>query len=583
MESKARTKWSWSVIAGAAAALMMCGAPAIAQVSVGVGGGVSGGVSRGVGSGFAAGPSAGIGGGVSGGISSGVSVGVSGGVYGGPGWREADEQNREDELYNDATDAIDEGKWDRAVERFQRVIDMHGKRADAATYYKAYALNKLGRRQESLAAIADLEKTYPKSKWVNDAKALEIEVKQASGVTVSPESQSDCELKLLALQGLQQADPERAIPILEKMLKGDACPKVGQQALFVLAQSSSQQARDVMAKIARGEMNPELQRKAIQNLGLFGGENGRRVLEQIYSSIGDSDMKVRVLNAFMLSGARQQLLNVAKSEKDPHLRGEAIKQMGLMGAREDIWQMYQQEQDVQVKKEILQALFLAGDREHVAQLAKNEKDRTMKLAAINDLGLMGRQSDQMLMEIYNSDPDPEIRKKVLNSIFLAGDRERMAELAKNEKDRTTKLAAINYLGLMGRESDAVLMEIYNSDPDPEIRKKVLNSIFLANDRERMGELAKNEKDKTTKLAAINYLGLMGKSSDDILMGIYNTDSDTDVKKKVINALFLANDAHGLVELARKESDPSMKKTIISQLSIMNSKEATDYLMEILNK
>jgi HEAT repeat protein len=294
-------------------------------------------------------------------------------------------------------------------------------------------------------------------------------------------------------------------------------------------------------------------------------------------------MKVRVLNAFMLSGARQQLLNVTKSEKDPRLRAEAIKQMGLMGSRDDIWQMYQQEQDVQVKKEILQALFLAGDREHVAQLAKNEKDRTLKLGAINNLGLMGRSSDQALMEIYNSDPDPEIRKKVLNSIFLAGDRERMGELAKNEKDRSLKLAAINYLGLMGRESDEILMGIYNSDPDPEIRKKVLNSIFLAGDRERMGELAKNEKDKTTKLTAINYLGLMGKGSDDILMGIYTTDSDTEVKKKVINALFLANDAHGLVELARKESDPSMKKAIISQLSIMNSKEATDYLMEILNK
>ena len=579
MERQARAKWSWGATRVAVAAAVLCSAPAWAQVSVGVGGGVSGGVSRGVGpSSFSPGPSAGIGGGVSGGIS----AGVSGGVYVGPGWSEADDQNREDELYNSATDAIDEGKWDRALDRFQRLIDMHGKRADAAMYYKAYALNKLGRRDEALAATAELEKAYPQSKWVNDAKALEIEMKTQSGQRVSVD-QSDCELKLLALQGLAQADPEKAVPILEKMLRGNSCPKVGQQALFVLAQSNSQQARDVMAKIARGEMNPELQRKAIQNLGLFGGENGRRVLEQIYSSIGDSDMKTRVLNAFMLSGAKQQLLNVAKTEKDPHLRAEAIKQMGLMGSRDDIWQMYQQEQDVQVKKEILQALFLAGDREHVNQLARNEKDRTLKLAAINNLGLMGRESDQMLTEIYNSDPDPEIRKKVLNSIFLAGDRQRMAELAKNEKDRTLKLAAINYLGLMGKDSDEILMGIYNSDPDPEIRKKVLNSIFLANDRERMGELAKNEKDKTTKLAAINYLGLMGKGSDDILMGIYNSDSDTEVKKKVINALFLANDAHGLVELARKENDPSMKKAIISQLSIMNSKEATDYLMEILNK
>ena len=579
MESMARAKWSWVTIAGAAvAAAVIWSAPAWAQVSGGIGGGVSGGVSGGVGRSFAAGPSAGIGGGTSGGVSS----GVSGGVYGGPGWTEADEQNREDELYNEGTDSIDDAKWDRALDRFQRVIDMHGKRADAAMYYKAYVLNKLGRRDEALAATAALEKSYPQSKWVNDAKALDIEMRARTN-PVSPEAESDCELKVIALQALSQADPEKAVPIIEKMLKSNSCPKVGKQALFVLAQSNSQQARDVMVRLARGEMNPELQRLAIQNLGVAGNTWARDLLAQIYSSLSDSDMKRRVLNAFMISGDKAHLLLVAKTEKDPQLRAEAIRQMGLMGARDDIWQMYQQEQDVQVKKEILQALFLAGDRDHVNQLARNEKDRSLKLAAINDLGLMGRQSDPMLMEIYNSDPDPEIRKKVLNSIFLANDRERMAELAKSEKDRNTKLAAINYLGLMGRESDPILMELYNSDPDPEIRKKVLNSIFLANDRERMTELAKGEKDKGLKLSAINYLGLMGKASDDQLIEIYNTDSDYDVKKKVINALFLANDAHGLVTLARKETNPELKKAIISQLSIMNSKEATDYLMEILNK
>ncbi|HET9400845.1 MAG TPA: HEAT repeat domain-containing protein, partial [Candidatus Acidoferrales bacterium] len=432
MESIARAKWSWGAIAGAAlAAAVICSAPAWAQVSGGVGGGVSVGAGRS----FASAPSAGVSGGVSGGISS----GVSGGVYGGPGWSEADEQNREDELYNDGTDYIDEAKWDRALDKFQRVIDMHGKRTDAAMYYKAYALNKLGQRDEALAATAALEKSYPQSKWVNDAKALDIEMRARTN-PVSPEAESDCELKLLALQGLSQADPDKAVPILEKMLKGDTCPKVGQQALFVLAQSSSQQARDLMANIARGKVNPELQRKAIQNIALFEGGYGRQVLAQLYGELGDADLKKRVLNAFMLSGDRQHLLEVAKTEKDPQLRAEAIRQMGLMGARDDIWQMYQQEQDVQVKKEILQALFLAGDREHVNQLARNEKDRSLKLAAINDLGLMGKSSDPMLMEIYNSDPDPEIRKKVLNSIFLANDRERMAELAKNEKDRNTKLA-----------------------------------------------------------------------------------------------------------------------------------------------
>jgi hypothetical protein len=36
-----------------------------------------------------------------------------------------------------------------------------------------------------------------------------------------------------------------------------------------------------------------------------------------------------------------------------------------------------------------------------------------------------------------------------------------------------------------------------------------------------------------------------------------------------------------VDLARKESDPVMKKSIVQRLSMMHSKEATDYMMELL--
>jgi len=65
--------------------------------------------------------------------------------------------------------------------------------------------------------------------------------------------------------------------------------------------------------------------------------------------------------------------------------------------------------------------------------------------------------------------------------------------------------------------------------------------------------------------------------------IYASDSDPEVKKKVINALFLGGDAKPLVDLARKETDPELKKAIVSQLSLMHSKEAMDYLIELLNK
>ena len=108
--------------------------------------------------------------------------------------------------------------WDQAWPFYGEVATRGGARADGALYWKAYALNKLGRREEALAAIAELRKSYASSRWLDDAKALEVEVKQANGARV-PESQTDDEIKLLALNGLMQSDPDRAFPLLERLLK----------------------------------------------------------------------------------------------------------------------------------------------------------------------------------------------------------------------------------------------------------------------------------------------------------------------------------------------------------------------------
>ena len=58
--------------------------------------------------------------------------------------------------------------------------------------------------------IAALRKNFPSSHWLESAGALEIDVKQRAGKPVSPDTENTDELKLLALNGLAQSDPERA-------------------------------------------------------------------------------------------------------------------------------------------------------------------------------------------------------------------------------------------------------------------------------------------------------------------------------------------------------------------------------------
>ena len=63
----------------------------------------------------------------------------------------------------------------------------------------------------------------------------------------------DDELKLLAIQGLQQTAPERAIPLLVKVINDVGSLRLKERALFVLAQSGAPEARATLEKVARGE------------------------------------------------------------------------------------------------------------------------------------------------------------------------------------------------------------------------------------------------------------------------------------------------------------------------------------------
>ena len=68
---------------------------------------------------------------------------------------------------------------------------------------------------------------------------------------------------------------------------------------------------------------------------------------------------------------------------------------------------------------------------------------------------------------------------------------------------------------------------------------------------------------------------------DLLTGIYRSSSDLPVKRAVLNSLFMQRNARALVDLARAEKDPQLKKDIVSKLSVMKAPEATDYLLELL--
>jgi tetratricopeptide (TPR) repeat protein len=370
---------------------------------------------------------------------------------------------REHELYGRGTGDIDEGKFQQAIEKFNQLIDERGAHAEGALYWKAYAQTKLGQYPDALETLATLHRSYPKSRWLDDAKALEVEVRHSSGQSVSPDAEANEDLKLIALNSLLGTDPAQALPMLEKFLNGPQSLKLKERALFVLSQSGSPKAQEVVGRIASGNRNPELQMMAIRDLGLFGGKESRATLEEIYKSSHDTEVKRVILQSFMMSGERARLFEVAKGEQSAELRAEAVKQLGVMGARPELYQLYQSETSTEIKKNILQAMFVGGDVEHTLELARAEKDPELRRQAVRNLGLMGKdKTASALASIYSSDKDPEVRRAVIQAFFLQSNTTSLIQIARQEKDMSLKKEAVQKLSLMhNKESTDFMMELLN--------------------------------------------------------------------------------------------------------------------------
>ena len=375
--------------------------------------------------------------------------------------REQERVDRLEELYDNGREALDDEKYEQARERFAELAKANGPQTDAALYWQAYADQRLGQRQAALTAIADLKTRFPQSRWQKDASALEIEVRQGTGQPSRPEAQGDQELKMLAIQGLMNSDPERAMPLLEKVLQGPASPKEKSKAMFVLAQSGSPQGREIIGRIARGQSNPELQKKAVEYLAIFGGPEARKTMAEIYASSTDTSLKRSILRSYMIGGDKERLFAAAKSEKDLELRREAIRQLGLVHGEQELEQLYRTETSPEIRREILQAFFLAGDVNKMLEAAKGEKDPELRRAAVRNLGLVrSDESSKGLAAIYANETDHAIREEVLNAYFLQGNAGAIVAIAKTEKDPGLKKKAVEKLSLMhAKEASDYMMEL----------------------------------------------------------------------------------------------------------------------------
>jgi HEAT repeat protein len=363
-----------------------------------------------------------------------------------------------DGRYDRGTSAIDAGRWDDARQIFDEIANAKDSRADGALYWKAYSENRLGRRDDALATLAVLRQQYPQSDWLNDAQALQIEIQQQAGKPVDPNAQADEDIKMMAIAALMNSDPERAIPILDKFLKSTSSPRLKNQALFVLSQSRSPQAQQLLLSIAKGGSNPDLQLRALRNLAMAGTKNAAPDIASIYSASHNQAIKKQALNSLFMAKASDELYNIARNEQDAGLRDEAVRNLSLLHQTDKLSQLYQAGI---AKKSVLESMFLAGEPQRLLEIIRTEKDPQLRASAIRSLGLMhSSQAGDGLIALYPSEQDLGVKKQIVEALWLQRNAKALVDIARKESNVEMKKEIVQKLMMLhSKEANDYMMEL----------------------------------------------------------------------------------------------------------------------------
>jgi len=275
--------------------------------------------------------------------------------------------------------------------------------------------------------------------------AVTLALLLAAGMAWPQDDEAD-ELKIAALEALMTAPPERALPSVTRVLRGDNSVAVKESALFVLSQIDRPEAAGLLLEVA-SQPGP-LQQEAIEMIGIGGDATALAALREIYAS-GDEEVRGAVLDAYLIAGDEDSVYELAVNASTEEEREAAIEMLGVMDATDRLRDVRAQ---AGVSEGLIEALALSGDTASLRELALDNSDADLQAEAIQALGIAGGDdANAALLEIYRSSDQRYVREAALEGMLISGYDQGALELYRASDDVSEKRMLLEYLTIMGSD------------------------------------------------------------------------------------------------------------------------------------
>ncbi|MES2179332.1 MAG: HEAT repeat domain-containing protein [Gemmatimonadota bacterium] len=402
-----------------------------------------------------------------------------------PAPRSARPVDAADSLYRLGRSALTDGDYKKAATIFATVSERYpdSEFAPDALYYRAYALFKSGSPSELRAAVLALDRQttrYPKANTLNDAKQLRASIisEQArrgdsdaaseiarGATTLRNENRcptDDDDMRLTALNGIVQMDPDQVIPVLQKLLaRTDECSvRLRKRAVYMVAQTKEEERADILLRVASTDPNAEVRRESIQWLSSVKTERAARALDSILFSTGDADMRDRALNALSQHGspsARASLRRFAEQTNVPtDLRARAIYSIAngrRSGDEADYLRgLFNKTASPELREAVIRSFANLKTPDRSTWLLGIARDKNQEIAVRKQALYQAGQGSELkdLLSLYDDfSGDVEMQDQMLYVYKERRETEatdKLIQIAKNEKNTELRKKAILWLG-----------------------------------------------------------------------------------------------------------------------------------------
>ena len=429
------------------------------------------------------------------------------------------------QTFREGRDFIEAQNWQRAAEKFSDFITGYpkDKDLDAALYWYGYALQKQNRNDDASKPLLRLIGRFPNSSWRNDAQALLVVMGFKAQVEQAIE-RDNCDLKMLALQSLFQADQDRAIAIATESLRANPtkCPEFQAAAVSMLGSQGGARAVPILLDIARSNPDPKLRLTAIKRLGEQHTDQITDELIKLYDGDQNKDIRSQILRALVQSRTPRgsaKVIDIARSSGDVAMRQFAIRYVGEMkdaASLDELIRIYDADKTQEIRFQIIRTLGDRDDaraREKLFQIASQGDTPELRVEAIRRLGGHGRIALDDLIKLYTSETNVQIKQGLLRAFAENNDPRALAKLldiAHSGESIELRGYAIRRLGEKDDEQTVnQLVSMYDSEKDQQVRIALMRAFGNSKQKTAVRKLmtiARNDQSVEIRKLAVRYLG-----------------------------------------------------------------------------